>query len=248
MVQTTFTKQKRELAKALAWIEKIRAQEVRYLTYNPDQELEQEVRETYVDYSPEEIAQKVLVIVKDVVSQHGARQKANSQNTGKFEWCGISVDLTVPQLKALQSAYTVLQELVRKLPRRNPKLIYNTTVNNRPAFAHLKEEHEEEKTRYVPYEEDSSTRVRTYEEQYTVITKYTQKVEIDYGIDIKALNELDEMIENLGTAIQIAIDEANTKGRENDPVIDDVISQIEAILLAKLPNLEDTGEPYDGSP
>lgn len=238
MVQTTFTKQKRELAKALSWIEKIRAQEVRLLTYNADEELQEEIRETYVDYSPEEITQKVLEIVKDVVSQHGARQKANSQNTGKFGWYGINVDLTVPQLRALQNAYTVLQELVRKLPRRNPKLIYNTTVNNRPAFAHLKEKYEETKIRYVPYEEDSTTRVRTYEEKYNVVTQYTQKVEIDYGLEIKFLNELNEMIGDLGTAIQMAIDDANTKGRENDPVIDDVINRIGEILLAKLPNIE----------
>lgn len=238
MVQATFTKQKRELAKALSWIEKLRAQEVRLLTYNAEEELQEEIRETYVDYSPEEITQKVLEIVKDVVSQHGARQKANSQNTGKFEWYGINVDLTVPQLRALQNAYTVLQELVRKLPRRNPKLIYNTTINNRPAFAHLKEEEEETKTRYVPYEEDSTTRVRTYEEKYNVVTQYTQKVEIDYGLEIKLLNELNEMIDDLGTAIQIAIDDANTKGRENDPVIDDVINRIGEILLAKLPNSE----------
>ena len=241
MVQTTFTKQKRELAKALSWIEKIRAQEVRHLTYNPQEELIEEVRETYVDYAPEEITQKVIEIVKDVVSQHGARQKANSQNTGKFEWYGISVDLTVPQLRALQSAHTVFAELVRKLPRRNPKLIYNTTVENRPAFAHIKEKYEEEKTRYVPYEEESTTRVRTYEETYNVITKYTQKLEIDYGFEIKLLNELNEMIDDLGTAIQIGIDEANTKGRENDPVIDDVINRIGEILLAKLPNIEQDG-------
>lgn len=238
MVQTTFTKQKRELAKALSWIEKIRAQEVRLLTYNADEELQESIRETYVDYSPEEITQKVLEIVKDVVSQHGARQKANSQNTGKFEWYGINVDLTVPQLRALQNAYTVLQELVRKLPRRNPKLIYNTTINNRPAFAHLKEKYEETKIRYVPYEEDSTTRVRTYEEKYGVVTQYTQKVEIDYGWEIKLLSELNEMIDDLGTAIQVAIDDANTKGRENDPVIDDVINRIGEILLAKLPNIE----------
>jgi predicted house-cleaning noncanonical NTP pyrophosphatase (MazG superfamily) len=238
MVQTTFTKQKRELAKALSWIEKNRAQEVRNLTYNSKEELQEEVRETYVDYSPEEITQKVLKIVKDVVNQHGARQKANSQNTGRFQWYEINIDLTVPQLRALQSAYTVLHELVRKLPRRNPKLIYNTTINNRPAFAHLKEKYEETKTRYVPYEEDSTTRVRTYEEKYDVVTQYTQKVEIDYGLEIKLLNELNEMIDDLGTAIQMAIDDANTKGRENDPVIDDVINRIGEILLAKLPNSE----------
>lgn len=132
----------------------------------------------------------------------------------------------------------MLQELVRKLPRRNPKLIYNTTINNRPAFAHIKDEEEETKTRYVPYEEDSTTRVRTYEETYTVITQYTQKIEIDYGLEIKLLNELNEMIDDLGTAIQMAIDDANTKGRENDPVIDDVVNRIGEILLAKLPNIE----------
>ncbi|HAX77993.1 MAG TPA: hypothetical protein DCY88_19775 [Cyanobacteria bacterium UBA11372] len=238
MVQTTFTKQKRELAKALSWIEKIRAQEVRNLYYNDQEELQQENRETYVDYTPEEITQKVLEIVKDVVSQHGARQKANSQNTGNFNWYGISVQLTVPQLRALQSAHAVLRELVLKLPRRNPKLIYNTTVENRPAFAHIKQKHEKTKTRYVPYEEDSTTRVRTYEEEYQVVTHYTQKVEIDYGLEIKLLNELNEVVDDLGTAIQLAIDEANTKGRENDPVVDDVIQRIAEVLLAKLPSTE----------
>ncbi|AFZ26351.1 hypothetical protein Cylst_4253 [Cylindrospermum stagnale PCC 7417] len=236
MVQTTFTKQKRELIKAISWIEKIRAQEVRFRNYNDQNELQDEIRETYVDYSPEEISLHVLEIVKDVVSQHGTRQKANSHNTGNFEWYGISIELTVPQLRALQSAHTVLSELVRKLPRRNPKLIYNTTIDNRPAFAHVKQKHEEKATRYVPYEEDSSTRVRTYEEHYKVITHYTQKVEIDYGLEIKLLNELGEMVDDLGTAIQVAIDEANTKGRENDPVIDDVINRISQVILAKLPS------------
>lgn len=242
MVQTTFTKQKRELAKAIAWIEKIRAQEVRSRNYNAQEELQDEIRETYVDYSPEEISLRVLEIVKDVVSQHGARQKANSQNTGNFQWYGVSVELTVPQLRALQSAHAVLEELVRKLPRRNPKLIYNTTVDNRPAFAHVKQKYEEKQTRYVPYEEDSSTRVRTYEEHYKVITHYTQKVEIDYGLEIKLLNELGEMIDDLGTAIQIAIDEANTKGKENDPVIDDAINQIIQVIIAQLPASSNSNE------
>lgn len=120
MVQTTFTKQKRELEKAISWIEKIRAQEVRLRNYNAQDELQDELRETYVDYSPEEISQKVIEIVKDVVSQHGARQKSNSNNTGNFTWYGISVELTVPQLRALQSAHTVLSELARKLPRAQP--------------------------------------------------------------------------------------------------------------------------------
>ncbi|QSJ15324.1 hypothetical protein JYQ62_26225 [Nostoc sp. UHCC 0702] len=236
MVQTTFTKQKRELAKAISWIEKIRAQEVRHRNYNAQDELQDEIRETYVDYSPEEISLHVLEIVKDVVSQHGARQKANSNNTGNFNWYGISVELTVPQLRALQSAHTVLSELVRKLPRRNPKLIYNTTIDNRPAFAHVKQKHEEIQTRYVPYEEDSTTRVRTYEEQYKVISHYTQKVEIDYGLEVKLLNELGEMIDDLETAIQVAIDEANTKGRENDPIIEDVINRISQLIINKLPS------------
>jgi hypothetical protein len=48
MVQTTFTKQKRELEKAIGWIEKIRAQEVRQRVYNEQDELEEEIRETYV--------------------------------------------------------------------------------------------------------------------------------------------------------------------------------------------------------
>jgi predicted house-cleaning noncanonical NTP pyrophosphatase (MazG superfamily) len=239
MVQTTFTKQKRELTKAISWIEKISAQEVRHRNYNSQDELQDEIRETYVDYSPEEISQKVLEIIKDVVSQHGARQRSNSHNTGNFDWYGISIELTVPQLRALQSAHTVLSELVRKLPRRNPKLIYNSTIDNRPAFAHVKQKHEQIETRYVPYEEDSSTRVRTYEERYKVITHYTQKVEIDYGLEIKLLNELGEMIDDLETAIQIAIDEANTKGKENDPAIDDVINRISQVILAKLPTSEE---------
>lgn len=236
MVQTTFTKQKRELAKAIAWIEKIRAQEVRHRNYNAEDELQDEIRETYVDYSPEEVSVRVLEIVKDVVSQHGARQKANSQNTGTFTWYGISVELTVPQLRALQSACAVLSELVRKLPRRNPKLIYNTTIDHRPAFAHVKQKHEEVETRYVPYEEDSTTRIRTYEERYKVITHYTQKIEIDYGLEVKLLHELEEMVDDLETAIQVAIDEANTKGRENDPVLDNLIDRISQIILAKLPS------------
>ena len=43
------------------------------------------------------------------------------------------------------------------------------------------------------------------------------------------------MVDDLGTAIQIAIDEANTKGRSNDPLIDDLIQRIGSVLLEKLP-------------
>jgi predicted house-cleaning noncanonical NTP pyrophosphatase (MazG superfamily) len=235
MVQTTFTKQKRELEKAITWIEKIRAQEVRQRVYNDQDELQEEIRETYVDYPPEEIACKVVEIVRTVVSQHGSRQKANSENRGTFDWCGIVLELTVPQLRALQSAQLIFNELVKKLPRRNPKLIHNTLVDNRPTFAHGKQKHEKTETRYLPYEEDSSSRIRTYEEKHQVVTHYTQKVEIDYGLEIKQLTELAEMVDDLGTAIQIAIDEANTKGRSNDPVIDELIARIGEILIQKLP-------------
>jgi predicted house-cleaning noncanonical NTP pyrophosphatase (MazG superfamily) len=235
MVQTTFTKQKRELEKAIAWIEKIRAQEVRQRVYNAQDELQEEIRETYVDYPPEEIAQKVVEIVATVVSQHGARQKANADNRGTFSWCNIEVELTVPQLRALQSAHIVFNELVKKLPRRNPKLVHNTVIDRRPSFAHSKHKHEKTETRYLPYEETNSTKVRTYEEKYQVVTHYTQKVEIDYGLEIKQLNELSEMIDDLGTAIQIAIDEANTKGRENDVVIDELIARIGQVLIQQLP-------------
>jgi predicted house-cleaning noncanonical NTP pyrophosphatase (MazG superfamily) len=235
MVQTTFTKQKRELEKAIAWIEKIRAQEVRQRVYNAQDELQEEIRETYVDYPPEEIAQKVVEIVATVVSQHGARQKANADNRGTFSWCGIEVELTVPQLRALQSAHIVFNELVKKLPRRNPKLVHNTVIDRRPSFAHSKHKHEKTETRYLPYEETNSTKVRTYEEKYQVVTHYTQKVEIDYGLEIKQLNELSEMVDDLGTAIQIAIDEANTKGRENDLIIDELIARIGQVLIQQLP-------------
>jgi hypothetical protein len=236
MVQTTFTKQKRHLSMAGSWIDKIRAHEVRNVTYSPEEETLEEKRETYVDYPPEDIAVKVLEIVSDVVSQHGARQNANSRNKGNFDWQGIHAEMTVPQLRALQSAHGVVSDLVSKLPRRNPRLICNTTIDDRPAFAHVREKHEETRTRYVPYEEVSSTQVRTYEEQYKVITHYTQKFEIDYGIDVKIVDTLREMADELGTAIQVAIDEANTKGHENDPVVDEVIREIKDKFVAELPS------------
>lgn len=121
------------------------------------------------------------------------------------------------------------------MPRRNPKLVYNVSIDNRPAFAHIKQKHEKIETRYTPYEEEASNRIRTYEEKYQVISHYTQKVEIDYGVEIKKLTELNELVDDLGTAIQIAIDEANTKGRSNDPLIDNLIQRIGSVLLEKLP-------------
>jgi hypothetical protein len=235
MVQTTFTRQKRALAKASAWIEKLRAQEVRTITYSPKMEKIEEVRNTYVDYLPEEITENVLDIIVEVVKQHGARQQANSHNTGHFNWQGIAADLTVPQLRALQNVYAVLTELVHKLPRRNPKIVPNMTVDEHPAFAHKKEKHEETKVRYVPYEEDSTTRVRTYEEKYKEITHFSQVIEIDYGLDIRLINRLGEMVTDLGTAIQSAIDEANAKGHESDPLIEGVINDIREVFVKSLP-------------
>jgi hypothetical protein len=237
MVQATFTRQKRELAKASAWMEKLRAQEVRKATFDSNKQKINEVRETYVDYAPEEVAAHVLDIVVEVVGQHGARQRANSRNTGRFSFRGISADLTVPQLRTLQEAYGVLAELVNKLPRRNPRLIPNTTVEGRPAFAHPVQDHHEQKTRSVPYEEGASTRVRTYEEHYEVLTHSTQVTEIDFGIEPRRLTEVQELVADLGTAIQVAIDEANARGHERDPVLDGVIASIRTVFRTALPPL-----------
>jgi len=247
MVQTTFTRQKRELAKAAALMEKLRAQEVRKATFGPDRQKINEVRESYVDFPPEEIAARVLDIVVEVVGQHGARQRANSRNTGRFSWQGVSADLTVPQLRALQEAHAVLNELVHKLPRRNPRLIPNTTVEGRPAFAHAPKEVYETRTRFVPYEEESTTRVRTYEEHYQVLTGLTQVVEIDFGLDPRQLQRLQELLVNLGTAIQVAVDEANARGHEPDPVIDAVIDGVRQVFRSALPP-GPAPEPPPGGP
>jgi len=235
MIQTTFTKQKRELAKAAGLMEKLRAQEVRKVTYDANNVKLTEERVVYVDFGPEEIAEKVLSIVVDVVGQHGARQRANSRNTGRFDWCGVTADLTVPQLRALQDAHSVLNELVQKLPRRNSHTVPNTTVDGRPAFQHPAEKQFARRTRYKPYEEDSTTRVRTYEEYYEELEKSTQTVEIDFGLEPGAIESLRELVVDLGTSIQVAIDEANTKGTETDPVLNGVIEGIRGVFQSKIP-------------
>ena len=113
-VQTTFTKQKRQLAKANALIGTIRAQETRTQRFDADAKLETEERTAYIVDAPENIASQVVEIIADVVRQHGARQRANSVSKGRFEFCGIEADLTVPQLRALQEAQTTLAALVDK--------------------------------------------------------------------------------------------------------------------------------------
>jgi hypothetical protein len=226
MVQTTFTKQKRELAKATALIQKLRAQEVRTVTTSPDGQVLNQVKETYVDFTPEEIFSKVLGIVTEVVSQHGSRQKANAKNTGKFRFGIVEADLTVPQLRALQEAHTIMSELVRQLPKQNSRLITNTVIDGRPAFAHLLQKVIETKTRNVPYEEKESTRIRTYQQSYEEHTHSTQKFEIDFGLSVKKLQKLEELVLDFGTSIQVAIDEANAKGHDRDPLVEDVIQKI----------------------
>jgi hypothetical protein len=235
MVQATFTRQKRELAKANAWIDRLRGYEIRKVTFDPDRRKLTEVRESWVEFSPEEIAAHVLEIVVEVVGQHGARQRANSRNTGRFVWQGVTADLTVPQLRALQEAHQVLSNLVQKLPKRNPRMIPNATIDGRPAFEHPLQHQYKKKVRYVPFEESSSTRVRTYEEPYEELEQSTQVVEIDFGLDARQVERLQELTVDLGTAIQVAIDEANAKGHETDPVLNGVIDGIRKVFRSLLP-------------
>lgn len=176
MIQSTFTRQKRELAKATALLKKLRAMETRLVTYAPDGQKIDEIRETYVDFPPEEIAAQVFAIAREVVGQHGARQQGNSVNTGRFQWQGVEADLTVPQLRALQEAHALLSEMANLMPRQNPRLIPNTTVDGRPAYAHPEKRNMRVLTRYVPYESSDSNRVRTYEEHYEELESTSRQV------------------------------------------------------------------------
>lgn len=238
MVQQTFTRQKHELAKAAAMLEKIRAQEVRQILRSPSGDVLEVTRESYVDFPPEAIARQVLEIAERVVAQHGARQQANSRNTGHFAWCGIEADLTVPQLRALQDACGLLSDLSTRLPRRNPKMVANTTVDNRPACARRPVENRRRKTRYVPYEEGSTTRVRTYETHVDVLVTTTQQVEIDFGLEIEVIERLKGLVGDLKIAVQVAIDDANSKGHQNDSVLERVIAGIREKLDSVLPVCE----------
>ena len=214
-VQTTFTKQKRQLAKANALIGTIRAQEMRTQRFDADDKLETEERTAYIVDAPENIASQVVEIVADVVRQHGARQRANSVSKGRFEFCGIEADLTVPQLRALQEAQTTLAALVDKLPVENKRRIPNGEIDGRPAFFSPLQKIFETKTRAVPYEEN-----------YDVLLYQTRPVEIDYGLPTATIARLKTLVADLATAIQVAIDEANAQTREDDDFLNDVASKI----------------------
>lgn len=229
MVQSTFTKQKRELAKAANLLEKLRAQEVRKITFDADGVTRlEETKETYVDFAPEVIFSNVLESAVKVVHEHGMRQKANSSNRGKFSFEGIEAELTVPQLRALQDIVPLLTELTQRLPRRNPKLIPNANIDGRPAFEQRKVPVTKTEIKYVPFTETNSERVRTYEERHEKVEYYTQVVEIDFGLPIETVTKLQQLVSDLSTAIQCAIDEANTRGQSADPVLDDLIVAIKA--------------------
>ena len=88
----------------------------------------------------------------------------------------------------------------------------------------------ETKTRYVPFEEQESTRVRTYEEKYEEVLYKTREVTIDYGLPVERVEALKTLVGDLGVAIQVAIDDANAKPRKDDPVLNDVIGKIVAIF------------------
>lgn len=225
-VQTTFTKQKRELAKANALINEIRAQEVRVQRFDPEGKLQTEERTAFVDNAPEIIAAKVFDILQTVVDQHGARQQANSVNKGRFSFRGIQADFTVPQLRTLQDSLETLTALVNKLPIQNRKKIPNGEIDGHPAFLSPIEDHKSDKIRYLPYEEADTTRVRTYEERYEIVDYQTRTVEIDYGLTYQQKAALTDLVSDFGTAIQIAIDEANGLPQKDDKELNRVMHDI----------------------
>jgi hypothetical protein len=58
---------------------------------------------------------------------------------------------------------------------------------------------------------------------------------VDHGIPVSVIERLKEMVGDLKTAIQVAIDDANSKGQESDPVLDRVIEEIRLKLESQLP-------------
>lgn len=225
-VQTTFTKQKRELAKAAELIAQLRAQEKRTQRFTPDGKLETEERESYLVDEPKNIAAKVLTIVESVVRQHGARQRANGVNTGLFSFRGIEAELTVPQLRALLEAAKTIRDLVERLPIENKKLIPNCEIEGRPAFATPLKPIREKKERWVPYQVKDSQQPLSYCEKYEETIYQTRELTIDHGLPMSSIVELKEMIADLDLAIQVAIDEANAKTHQEDELLNTTISQI----------------------
>jgi len=227
MVQSTFTKQKRELAKAMATIERFRSQEVRNVLYAADGKTPLETtKESYVDFEPRAIFEEVLASALKVVHEHGMRQKANSINKGKFSFCGIDAELTVPQLRALQDIVPLLAELTNRLPRMNSRLVPNTTVDGKPAFAHRMVPKLKTVTKFVPFEQKGDSRVRTYEEKHEEIEYFQERVEIDFGLPTKVVTDLQQLTSDLSTAIQCAIDDANTKGQQADQTLDEIMGKL----------------------
>ena len=172
-----------------------------------------------------------------MVRQHGARQRANGKNTGRFTFHGIEADLSVPQLRALKEAQATLAALAQKLPRQNPKVVHNATVDGRPAASRARWTTRSSRTGSVPtgFEEDATTRVRSYEEHYREKVGAHQQVQVDYGLPVRLTQALEEMVTDLGTAIQVAIDEANARGHEEDPELARVIGAICKVFDDMLP-------------
>ena len=233
-IQTTFTKQKRELAKAQELIQSIRAQEVRQIRYNAKGKMETVQRTSWLVDTPEALASQVFQIIREVVAQHGARQQANSVNKGRFEFAGIQADLTVPQCRALQDVLGTLTALVNKLPVENKSHIPNGEIDGRPAYIMPMENVMKECVRYVPYEEKDSTRVRTYEERYQEVDYKTQNAEIDYGFPVLVIKAMKELLSDLSTAIQVAIDEANSQPQKKDEELERVIGKITEVFEKQL--------------
>lgn len=232
-VQTTFTKQKRLLEKARALISQIRSEEVREQRFTPDDKLETEERIAYLTAAPTTLASQVVEIVADVIRQHGARQKSNSVSTGRFEFRGVEADLTVPQLRALQDALVTISALVDRLPSENLRRVPNGEIDGFPAFFSPIEKRYETRVRQVPFEETESTRIRTYEETYRELIYQTRTVTIDRGLPTETIARLKEMVADLATAIQVAIDEANGKGRDKDELLNDVAARVLAAFEAQ---------------
>ena len=233
-IQTTFTKQKRQLAKAQELIQTIRAQEVRQIRYNAEGKVECTQRTSWLIDTPENLASQVFQILRDVVAQHGSRQQGNSVNKGRFEFAGIQADLTVPQCRALQDILSTLTSLVNKLPVENKSHVPNGEIDGRPAYITPMENVTEDHVRYVPYEDVNSTRVRTYEEHYQEVAYKNQTAEIDYGFPVLVIKAMKELLSDLSTAIQVAIDEANARPQKKDEELERVIDGITEVFEKQL--------------